>query len=194
MADRATRVQELSGAYSEILRELNSSNLPEWLQLDLTFQQMKVLYILKQKGPLKMRDLSNELKVTMPTITGIVNRLIDRRDGSPLLTRMVSPEDRREVWAHLTEAGIEATEMLNRINAKMLANALSQLSEADLESMHGPLLRLSEAVKEQAQAAKPAEAEVPLPSVISPALVTDGSGSDEDKDTVEVLLSRSALS
>src|SRR5947209_20617672 len=105
MADRATRVKELSDAYFEILRDLNSSNIPEWLQLDLTFQQMKVLYILKQNGPLKMHDLSQKLKVTMPTITGIVNRLIERKGGAPLLTRMVRPEDRREVWAHLTSTG-----------------------------------------------------------------------------------------
>ena len=173
MGERATRIQELSDTYFQILQQLNSTSLPEWLQLDLTFQQMKVLYIIKQQGPLKMRELSERLGVTMPTITGIVNRLIDRKGGVALLSRVVSPEDRREVWAHLTEAGLEATEMLNRINSRLLESALAQLSEADLESMHSPQARLVEAVKEQIRAAKPAPAQ-PLPledTLISHSLV-----------------------
>lgn len=196
MADRATRVKELSDAYVEILRDLNSGSLPEWLQLDLTFQQMKVLYILKQHGSLKMRDLSRELKVTMPTITGIVNRLIDRKGGVALLTRMVSPEDRREVWAQLTPAGIEATEMLNHLNGRMLANALTQLNEADLESLHGPMLRLSEAVKEQLQAARPTpEVTLPLSEVVvvDPALITVTGGEADSDANVEILMARPAL-
>ncbi len=164
MADRATRVQELSTTYFDILGQLNSTALPEWLQLDLTFQQMKVLCILKQSGPLKMRDLSEKLGVTMPTITGIVNRLIERRDGEAMLSRTVSAEDRRQVWAQLTSAGLEATEMLNKGNITLLVNALAQLSEADLESMAAPLQRLHDAIKDQQSAASATPAPViPLP-------------------------------
>ncbi len=160
MADRATRVQELTGIYFDILQELNSQNLPDWLQLDLTFQQMKVLYILRQNGSLNMRDLSNHLGVTMPTITGIINRMIERKEGPPLLSRTISPKDRREVWASLTEAGKEATEMITQVNSTMLEGALTQLSEADLESMYGPLARLRDSVKEQREVITPAPAEV----------------------------------
>src|SRR5947209_1118693 len=120
MVDRTTRVSEISSNYFQILQQLNSSNMPEWLQLDLTFQQMKVLYILRTHGKLKMRKLSEQLGVTMPTITGIVNRLIERKDGVALLYRSVSPKDRREVWAQLTDEGNEALELLNKINNNLL--------------------------------------------------------------------------
>jgi len=165
MVERAARVQELSVIYAEISQQLNSQALPEWLHIDLTFQQMKILYILKQNGPLKMRDLSLRLGVTMPTITGIINRMVERRDGAALLVRSTSPEDRRQVWAGLTKAGLELTEILNQINLSLLQSALGQLSEADLESMHAPLARLAEAVVERQRVAEPAPT-TPLPLTI----------------------------
>ncbi len=156
MPDRTDRVREISDTYYEILQQLNYSHLPEWLHLDLTFQQMKILYILKLSGKLKMRDLSLRMRVTMPTITGIVNRLIERKDETPLLSRSISSEDRREVWAQLTPAGEEALDLLNKINFGLLQEAMSQLSEADLESIQAPFGRLLEAIKDQKRVGEPA--------------------------------------
>lgn len=139
MAENQTQVQEVTNLYFEILQHLNMSTTPEWLQLDLTFQQMKVLHILKHNGTLKMKELHEKLGVSMPTITGIVNRLIERKDGVPLLARETSPEDRREVWARLTPAGVETTEMLNELNAKLVEKAIARLNDHDLSTVKSSL-------------------------------------------------------
>lgn len=149
MSESTGQVQEVANVYFEILQHLNMSSTPEWLQLDLTFQQMKVLYILKHHGTLKMKELHEKLGVSMPTITGIVNRLIERKDGVPLLARETSPEDRREVWARLTPAGAETTEMLNELNTKLVEKALNRMNEHQLSQLKDSLDSLLNAVTDQ---------------------------------------------
>ena len=150
MADRSSHVREVSDLYIQVLQELNRNSVPYWLELDLTFQQMKVLYLLKQKGPLKMSELSKRLGVSMPTITGIISRLVDRGHGSALVTRAASVQDRRQVWAHLTEAGTAVTEQLDKLNRQLLESSLAQLSDSELEAARNGLSYLVTAVKEQA--------------------------------------------
>ena len=149
MAENTTQIRETTNLYFEILQHLNMSNTPEWLQLDLTFQQMKVLYILKHNGTLKMKELHEKLGVSMPTITGIVNRLVERKDGISLVARETSPEDRREVWARLTTAGLETTDSLNDLNARLVEKAINRLDQAELEEAKSGLERILKAVVEQ---------------------------------------------
>jgi hypothetical protein len=121
----------------------------------------------------------------MPTITGIVNRLINRRNGVALLLRVISPEDRREVWAHLTEAGLEATEMLHQSNSRLLENALVQLSEADLESIYEPFSRLYEAVTEQIRGARLiSEKSLPFEPVLDQSLLVTVDGAQTELEAV----------
>ncbi len=168
MSDRASRIQEVTGLYFQILQQLNHHNIPEWLELDLTFQQMKVLYILKQTGGLTMSELSNRLGVSMPTITGIISRLVERTEKSvknkkggknktiekieikeALVERRTSPEDRREVKAFLTEAGQKITEQLDELNRKLMAQALAQLTDGEMEDARAGLSHMASAVSEQ---------------------------------------------
>jgi DNA-binding MarR family transcriptional regulator len=168
MSDRASRIQEVTGLYFQILQQLNRHNIPEWLELDLTFQQMKVLYILRQTGGLTMSELSNRLGVSMPTITGIISRLVERTERSvknkkggknktiekieikeALVERKTSPEDRREVKAFLTEAGQKITEQLDELNRKLMAQALAQLTDGEMEDARAGLSHVANAVSEQ---------------------------------------------
>jgi DNA-binding MarR family transcriptional regulator len=151
MAEKSTSNSNLTNIFSELMQQLNTNNSLEWLQLDLTFQQMKVLYLLRRHGSQKMSDLHKELDVTMPTITGIVNRLIERRDGAPLVARETSPDDRREVRARLTPQGYQVTEMLNKLNNKLLEGALAQLSGDELQSLENTLTRLLGVLNTQRQ-------------------------------------------
>jgi len=168
MSDRASRIQEVTGLYFQILQQLNRHNIPEWLELDLTFQQMKVLYILRQTGGLTMSELSKRLGVSMPTITGIISRLVERTEKSvknkkggknktiekieikeALVERKTSPEDRREVKAFLTEAGQKITEQLDELNRKVMAQALAQLTDGEMEDARAGLNHMANAVSEQ---------------------------------------------
>jgi DNA-binding MarR family transcriptional regulator len=150
MSDRASRIQEVTGLYFQILQQLNRHNIPEWLELDLTFQQMKVLYILKQQSGLTMSELSDRLNVSMPTITGIISRLVDRKENGPaLVARKTSAEDRRQVKASLTEAGEKITEQLDVLNRKLMGQALAQLNDGEMEDARAGLSHIATAIAEQ---------------------------------------------
>lgn len=158
MSENTSHVKSLSNLFLEVLQQLNITNNPEWLELDLTFQQMKVLYILRQHGSQKMSELHKKLHVTMPTITGIVNRLVERKDGAPLLSRETSPDDRREVRARLTTRGFEVTEMLNELNNKLLESSVAQLETSDAQALETHLTHFLEVLTAQRLQTEKAEA------------------------------------
>jgi DNA-binding MarR family transcriptional regulator len=62
----------------------------------LSMQQFGVLRLLALKGPIAMNILGEELKVSPPVITGIVDRL----EGKRFVQRRASTADRRrtEIW------------------------------------------------------------------------------------------------
>jgi DNA-binding MarR family transcriptional regulator len=159
LSEKSLEAQELSSMYLEILHRLNAAVTPDWLHLDLTFQQMKVLYILKQNGPLKMSELHGKLGVSMPTITGIVNRLIERRDGKPLLVRETSPEDRREVRARLTSAGLEVTEMVGELDANLLNDIFVRFTEQERSEAKAFLNRFIQTIQQYTHDTTNGEAE-----------------------------------
>ncbi len=167
MSKNEPEVKELASLYLNLLHKLNSAATPDWLHLDLTFQQMKVLYILKQKGPLKMSELHKELGVSMPTITGIVNRLIERKDGTPLLARETSPEDRREVWARLTEAGTAVTQMVGQTNQQVLDNLFARMTEQDLQATRQALTILTQTIDQAKESSNGHTAMVEIPTPIN---------------------------
>jgi DNA-binding MarR family transcriptional regulator len=48
----------------------------DWLAVDLTLPQVKVLYLLYSAGRLSMRPLAEALGVALPTLTPIVDRQV----------------------------------------------------------------------------------------------------------------------
>src|SRR5580658_10096911 len=71
--------------------------------LDLTPQLAHALRCLDPDQPLPMRDLAAELMCDASTVTGLVDRLEERR----LVERRPAPEDRRIKALVLTEHGID---------------------------------------------------------------------------------------
>lgn len=74
---------------------------PDWLDQELTFSQLRLLFLLREQGPVTMSGLAEALAVTAATASGVVER-IERRG---LVERRHRPDDRRVVECVLTEAG-----------------------------------------------------------------------------------------
>jgi len=102
----------------------------EWLSVNLTMPQLKILLLLFTDGPARMGFLTSSLGVSMATTTGIVDRMVERG----LIVRESDPEDRRVVVCKLSEKGRE------------LASHLWQLRQAQarglLERMTTPQIKL----------------------------------------------------
>jgi DNA-binding MarR family transcriptional regulator len=103
-------------------RELIPILPTEWLQLDLTMPQLKVVLLLFLNGPTRMSDIASALGVSLATATGVVDRLVER----DIVLRESQPEDRRVVLCRLSKKGqkmIDTLWQLARDRTKELLQA-----------------------------------------------------------------------
>jgi DNA-binding MarR family transcriptional regulator len=99
------KILELSG---DIFNAMPSDIPAEWLSLGLTLAQLRVLLVLKARGPRRMSDIAAVLGIALPTATGIVDNLV--RKG--LAVREADPQDRRLVICRLSPQG---QNLINRL-------------------------------------------------------------------------------
>ncbi len=90
--------------------------------------QAKVLYLLAA-GDLNMSELVARLGVTLPTVSGIVDRLVEHG----LVTRRATGSDRRRVFVGLTPSGLELVDRFRDLNARQVRDLLGVLDNDDLE-------------------------------------------------------------
>ncbi|MCL5026179.1 MAG: MarR family transcriptional regulator [Chloroflexi bacterium] len=117
----------------------------EWLSLDLTMHQMHVLLLLGREGEANMARLAQLLGVKLPTITGLVDRLVERG----LVRREESLHDRRLVLARLTDTGQAMMDRLSEAGRLWLERILKRVSIEDLETMAHALEILRQAVESE---------------------------------------------
>ncbi|MBB3083923.1 MarR family winged helix-turn-helix transcriptional regulator [Geodermatophilus sabuli] len=106
---------------------------------DLTLDQWRVLRTLTEQGPLSMSDLSALTHVTGPTLTRIVDRLVERA----LLYRNVDAADRRRVLVHAAERGSALCRSLAPRVADAERDGLAPLSDAEARTLRRLLERLA---------------------------------------------------
>jgi DNA-binding MarR family transcriptional regulator len=119
----------------------------EWLRLDLTTPQLKVVLLLFISGPSRMSEIASALGVSLATATGVVDRLVER----DILTREGDPGDRRVVLCRLSEKGEELMNGLWQLSRDQAGELMRSLAIPQLllitESLE-VLLQAGEATKE----------------------------------------------
>ena len=122
----------------------------EWLSLDLTMPQLKVVLLLFLNGPERMGTIASALGVSLATATGVVDRLVEK----DMVTREGDPNDRRIVLIRLSDQGekmITGLWQLARGNAELLLKMLDQRKLQLLNEALHSLLEAGEAAKAQLQ-------------------------------------------
>ena len=97
--------------------------------VELTASQYSVLAALSIRGRLSMGELATEERVRPPTVTRVVNALVDR----DLVRRAPAPHDGRQSLVELTEAGRRLLLANQRLRAEWLADRLTELDAAELD-------------------------------------------------------------
>jgi len=91
--------------------------------------QLHVLLLLESKGSMPMSRLADLLEVSLPNVTGIVERMVERG----LVERTRSDDDRRVVGVAMTDAGRETVEEIDMIRRSQLAAVICRLSAQQQE-------------------------------------------------------------
>ncbi len=104
-----------------------------WPQL--TLQQLRVMHILYCDGPTRVSTLAQRLKVSTPTVTGILDRLVHRG----MTSRDDDPSDRRVVLNLLTPDGVKVIEHLHPVKADHLNGLIERFSSHDRQKIYDGL-------------------------------------------------------
>jgi DNA-binding MarR family transcriptional regulator len=86
--------------------------------------QLHVLFVLISDGPTTMGHLAEVLDVSLPNVTGIVDRMVE----NGLVERSRDTDDRRVVSVSFTAAGRATVEEIDLVRRRQLAAVLAQLN------------------------------------------------------------------
>jgi len=125
----------------------------EWLRLNVTMSQLKVMFLLLLDGSSRMSEISSALGVSLATATGVVDRLVERG----LVVREGRPEDRRVVLCRLSEKGeqlINGLWQLSREQAGALMRALTPSQLLLITEAVEALIQANEVTIEETEGAR----------------------------------------
>lgn len=91
---------------------------------------LHVLFLLTTDGPMAMGRLADQLDVSMPGVSGIVDRMV----GHGLVERLRDDDDRRLVVVRATSAGHAAVEEIDMVRRRQLARVLEMLEPSEQEA------------------------------------------------------------
>jgi DNA-binding MarR family transcriptional regulator len=119
-------IDALSGLWDK-----GGPDVPEWVAQELTFSQMRLLFLLAKHGPSPMSRVAEWLGVALPTASGTVERV--ERHG--LVTRQHRLDDRRVVECGLTDEGRRLIDEMSGAHLEMMRQVLGVLTEDELAEM-----------------------------------------------------------
>jgi DNA-binding MarR family transcriptional regulator len=122
-----------------IRQEMRSRRAPS-----LSVPQFRVLTFLSHVPGAPLARVTEHLGVSRSTASAIVDRLVRRK----LVNRTEDPRERRCVVLTLTPAGAQHLQQARDATRTRLAQALSDLSAAELQQVSEGLTRLGHAFKE----------------------------------------------
>ncbi len=128
------------------MQRLADSHAPEFLEIAVTMPQAKLLYLLGAAGELHMSSLVHRLGVSLSTISGLVDRVVDQG----LATRREDPIDRRQVVVGLTPAGRDFIDRFRELNARQMRELLERVGDRDLAIVRDALAALAAAAAQLA--------------------------------------------
>ena len=136
---------------------------PAWAHHDLTFGQLRLLFVLGQSGPVSIGRLAHKLGVTDAT----ASEFIDRLERRGLAIRSHRVDDRRVVECRLSDDGARLLAEIQGAGRGALRQVLAVLSADELASFE----RLLQIMAERLPAAFPASASTEGEPQVNPGTV-----------------------
>jgi DNA-binding MarR family transcriptional regulator len=120
-------VEHVLDVFDEFRKRIEQIHVPEFLGIDVTMSQAKILMLLANEREVQMSDLVRRLGISLSTMSGHVDRLVEQG----LVVRRDDPADRRHVLVAATPAGHELVERFHELNAAQLRRLLDRMTPAE---------------------------------------------------------------
>jgi len=118
-----------------------------WLHLELTREQLRVIFLLSFKGRVSPGEVAESFGVPKANVTSVVDRLV----AKGLVSRQENPDDRRSYILSLTEEGRSQVERLREIGTARIGRVLERMPTKALASLRTGLESLITALKEEGE-------------------------------------------
>ena len=135
--------EEILDRFETLMRHAAGSHAPEFLGVDVTMPQAKVLYLVSLHPGLPMSAIAAELGVGAPAVSGLVDRLV----ALDYVERREDPGDRRQQLISATAAGTAALERLRELNTEAMRRLIAGLDAFELEALRTSLIALDREVQ-----------------------------------------------
>jgi len=123
-------------ATDRLMHRISEWHASEFLEIDISMPQAKVLYLAASaEAGLPMSALATRLSVTLSTVSGLVDRLVD----AGLAARRADLEDRRQVIVSVTSAGNDLMERFRELNRRQAHEFFGSLADDDLDTVERAL-------------------------------------------------------
>ena len=131
----------------EVMWDSSGHEVPDWVAQDLTFGQMRLLFLLSKHGPSPVSRVAEWLGVGLPAASGIVDRI--ERHG--LVMRQHRQDDRRVVECALTDQGRLLIDEIAGMRREMLRQTLGVLSDEELADLARLIRTVLERIRARTQ-------------------------------------------
>ena len=129
--EKKNQQQKLIYTITDTQKLLSKIMLRTAAKENMTTQQMSVLRILSRKGSVQMNWLCQELSVTPPNITS----LIDRLENKGLVKRTEDRNDRRKTEIQLTQKGKKLYETVTGRYTEYIQESFSSLTPEEQKKL-----------------------------------------------------------
>lgn len=144
-------IEEIATHLEHVIQLDPSPDPPDWIAANLTFGQLRVLFLLRDQGPVSIGALADRLGVSLAS----ASETIDRLERHELVVRHHREDDRRVVACQLSDRGQQLVEEIAGVRLEGMRRLLGVLTPAELTEFDR-LIRLIVARLEAARTAAPA--------------------------------------
>jgi DNA-binding MarR family transcriptional regulator len=124
----APTIEEIAAHLERAIRLDPSPDAPGWVTANLTFGQLRVLFLLRDDGPLSIGALADRLGVSLATASETIDRIARRQ----LVLRQHRENDRRVVECLLTDRGRALVEEIAGVRLAGMRRLLGVLTSEEL--------------------------------------------------------------
>jgi len=144
MEPKRPEIEAALDGYRQLAQVLAGSRQPELPDSSVTMAQMRVLMLLATIGATHMSELAGALRITLSTLSGLVDRLVE----SGLVSRHTDEHDRRQVIVSLSAEGVAFLDYFQEVGISHLRDLLLRLSPDEIRSVTATLDLLMSAAQE----------------------------------------------
>jgi DNA-binding MarR family transcriptional regulator len=136
--------QQLAALLNRLSHQINRTASPDMFrvlgELELSFTQVKALFLLGDHGELSVKELAAKLSLSVAAMSRAVDGLVQRE----LVTRRESESDRRSRRVALLPQGRAVLDRVIAVREAALAEFAAELSDAERDALHKALLPIVE--------------------------------------------------